>query len=183
MKKFQKYLHIGFRGFKLSILQAYNLWINTKKIRIFRIKLIKKFWYLSVSSTETLIQSLFFDNYKIFGNCWLPYYFFYINRIIKRIIKPYWKLTLIYCILNRFWFCTFDFLCRKLLLKCLQKFQKTHGFRTQFFLKKLNSLTMKSNRNVYIDMMINYKVAITKWKQFYEVGAIFTVVQLFLVRS
>ena len=112
----------------------------------------------------------------------LFYYIFYINRIIKRIIKPYWKPTLIYCILKPFWFCTFDFLCRKFLLKCLQKFQKTQGFRTQFFLKKLNSLTMKSNRNVYIDIMINYTLAITKWKQFYEVGAIFTVVQLFLAR-
>ena len=28
--------------------------------------------------------------------------FFYINRIIKRIIKPYWKPTLIYCILKPF---------------------------------------------------------------------------------
>lgn len=34
----------------------------------FSIKLIKKFRYLSVSSTKTLIQSLFFDNYKIFRN-------------------------------------------------------------------------------------------------------------------
>ena len=43
----------------------------------------------------------------------------------------------------------------------------------------MNSLTIKSNRNVYIDIMINYTLAITNWKQFYEVGAIFTVVQLF----
>jgi hypothetical protein len=39
---------------------------NNQKIRTFRIKLIKKFRYLSIFSTNTLIQSLFFGNYKIF---------------------------------------------------------------------------------------------------------------------
>ena len=56
---------------------------------------------------------------------------------------------------------TFDFFHQEFMFQCLAKFPKIHGLWTQFFLKKMNSLTIKSNRNVYIHMMINYNLAIT----------------------
>ena len=37
-----------------------------------------------------------------------------------------------------------------------------YGFRRQFFLKKMNIITIKSNISVYIHLIINYKLAITK---------------------
>ena len=47
---------------------------------------------------------------------------------------------------------TFDFFHQEFMFQCLAKFPKIHGLWTQFFLKKMNSLTIKSNRNVYIHM-------------------------------
>ena len=78
---------------------------------------------------------------------------------------------------------TFDFFHQEFMFQCLAKFPKIHGLWTQFFLKKMNSLTTNTNRNVYISKLTNYQLASTiesnstKWNQ------LFTVRQLFLVRS
>ena len=70
--------------FEKELLTNYKI-----KIRIIRIKLIKKFRYLSIRTTKTLIQTLFFTSDKIFGRPLLTLLFHYINNIIKRIINLY----------------------------------------------------------------------------------------------